>query len=78
MAVSVGDDGGGVGQGSFNATVNDVGPTLAPLANMLYVHGSAFQSQEAFTEPGIADDDTVRVNWGDGDIGKINGQSTYC
>ena len=59
VTVSVADDGGGVSQGSFSATVTDVGPTLAPLPDGWYVRGRGFTIQESFTEPGIADRDTV-------------------
>ncbi len=77
VTISVADDGGGVGQGSLSATVKDVGPTLARLANMLYVHGQPVNLHETFTEPGIADVDTVLVNWGDGDISNFDGDSMY-
>ena len=77
VTISVADDGGGVGQGSFNATVKDVGPTLAPLASMLYLDGQPVNVHETFTEPGIADVDTVLVNWGDGDISNFDGNSMY-
>ena len=77
VTVSVGDDGGGVGQGSFTVNSVDVGPTLAPLANMQYIQSEPIYFQETFTEPGIADVDTVQVTWGDGDVTNINDQSTY-
>ncbi len=77
VAVLVADDGGGVGQGSFTATVKDVGPTLAPLPNGGFIQGLGFTLQESFTEPGTADRDTVMVNWGDGLTSMIDDQSTY-
>ncbi len=66
VTVSVADDAGGTAQGSFTATVQDVGPTLAPLANRTYEVNDPFQFVETFTEPGIDDQDTVVVDWGDG------------
>ena len=66
VTVLVADDGGGVGQGSFTATVNDVGPTLSKIPNGVYVPGQPLIIKDTFTEPGIANQDTVTVNWGNG------------
>ena len=77
VTVLVADDGGGVGQGSFTATVKDVGPTLAPLPSGTYVHGQPFTIVDSFTEPGIADRDTVVVNWGDGSTSGFDANSMY-
>ncbi len=78
VTVSVADDGGGVGQGSFAATVKDVGPTLAPLPDGGFIQGLPFTIQESFTEPGGADRETVTVSWGDGSVSTIDNQSTYA
>ena len=77
VTVSLVDDGGGVGQASLTATVQDVGPTLAPLLNGGYVQGQPLIIQDTFTEPGIADRDTVTVNWGDGITSTIDSSSMY-
>ena len=77
VTVLVVDDGGGVGQGSFTATVKDVGPTLAPLPNGTYVQGQPFTIVDSFTEPGIDDRDTVMVNWGDGSTSDFDANSMY-
>jgi len=77
VTVLVADDGGGVGQGSFTATVKDVGPSLSPLPNGGFIQGQGFTLVESFTEPGIADRDVVSVNWGDGIVNTIDGRSTY-
>ncbi len=77
VTVSVTDDGGGTGSGSLIATVNDVGPKLAPLANMSYVVNQILSFQETFTEPGIDDEDTVNVTWGDGSTSVITPDDYY-
>src|SRR6185437_15250754 len=77
VTVSVADDGGGIGQGSFQLTSNDVGPTLAPIADMQYIQSQPIYFQETFTEPGIADVDTVQVTWGDGVVSNFDDQSMY-
>ena len=77
VTVSVSDGGGGTGQGSLSATVNDVGPTLSEPPSVLFVQNQALLFQETFTAPGIADQDTVQIDWGDGDVERIDSQSTY-
>ncbi len=77
VTVLAGDDGGGAGQGSFMATVKDVGPTLSPLASGVYVQGQPLAIEENFTEPGIDDHDIVTVNWGDADTSTFNDTSMF-
>jgi hypothetical protein len=77
VTVSLADDGGGVGQATLTATVKDVGPTLAPLPNGVYTTNQPFTIVEPFTEPGIADRDTVTVSWGDGTSNTVDDASTY-
>jgi len=77
VTVVVADDGGGAGQGSFTATVSDVGPTLSAIPNGVYVSGQPLIIQDSFTEPGIADQDTVTVDWGNGTTSTLDDASTY-
>jgi hypothetical protein len=77
VTVSVGDDGGGSGTSSLTATINDQGPTLAPLADMTYVVNQPVSFQETFTEPGINDQDSVTVTWGDGTTSNITAEDSY-
>ena len=39
---------------------------MSPIPNGVYVSGQPFTVEDSFTEPGIADEDTVTINWGDG------------
>ncbi len=67
MTVSATDAGGGVGKGTSQVSVTDRGPALNSLLMGVYVQGTPFTLVEPFTEPGIADQDTVTINWGDPD-----------
>ena len=77
VTVFVADLGGGVGQATFNASVNFTTPTLAPLAGGVYVPHQLLTVTDTFTEPGIAPNDFVTVNWGDGTTYSFDSSSYY-
>ena len=77
VTVSEADDGGGVGEAIFNINVNSTTPTLAPLVGGFYVKNQLLTITDTFTEPGIAPNDFVTVNWGDGTTYSFNASSYY-
>ena len=77
VIVLVADDGGGADQATFNASVNYTTPSLAPLAAGVYAQNQLLTVTGTFTEPGIAPDDFVTVNWGDGTVYTFDSSSYY-
>ncbi|TPW17945.1 MAG: PDK repeat-containing protein, partial [bacterium] len=67
VTVTVTDDDGGTAARNFTATVGNVAPTLAALADRNAAEGSTVSLQGAtFTDPGFLDTHSASVNWGDG------------
>ena len=77
VTVFVADDGGGVGQATFNASVNFTTPSLASLAGGVYVPNQLLTVTDTFTEPGIAPNDFVTVDWGDGTTYSFDSSSYF-
>ncbi|TPW18147.1 MAG: PDK repeat-containing protein [bacterium] len=61
------DDDGGTSLRNFTATVSNVAPALAALADQAAAEGTFVSLQgSAFTDPGFLDTHSATVNWGDG------------
>ncbi|TPW17944.1 MAG: PDK repeat-containing protein, partial [bacterium] len=67
VEVMVADDDGGASVQTFTATVGNMAPSLAPLADQAAAEGSPVSLLGAsFTDPGFLDSHAATVNWGDG------------
>ncbi|TPW18146.1 MAG: Uncharacterized protein FD129_83, partial [bacterium] len=67
VTVTVADDDGGTAARNFTATVSNVAPTLAALADRSAAEGTVVNLQGAtFTDPGFLDTHSANVDWGDG------------
>ncbi|TPW19191.1 MAG: PDK repeat-containing protein, partial [Elusimicrobia bacterium] len=66
VTVTVEDDDGGASSRTFTATIANVSPSLAALANQNAAEGSVVSLQGAsFGDPGFLDGHTATVDWGD-------------
>ncbi|TPW19182.1 MAG: PDK repeat-containing protein [Elusimicrobia bacterium] len=67
VTVTLADDDGATDARSFTATVANVAPALAALADQSGAEGSTFSLQNAtFTDAGTLDSHAATVDWGDG------------
>ncbi len=64
--VTVTDDDGGIGNNTFNVTVNNVPPAVMPVAAAFPLNSAGTRLIATFDDPGINDTHTALVNWGDG------------
>ena len=66
VALRVTDDNFATHTTIFTITVNNVAPTVAPIADATVAPGTAFTAGGSFTDPGTSDTFTATVNYGDG------------
>ncbi len=68
VALRVTDDDGGVGTDTLTVTVDNLAPTVGPIAAPVdpVEVGTEIAASAEFTDPGVFDTHTAQWNWGDG------------
>jgi PKD repeat protein len=72
VTLVVTDDLGGVGIDTLVVIVNNMSPSLAPIADQSVVVGEALTLTAVFTDPGWLDTHTAVIDWGDGFAETLN------